>query len=199
MQQPRHRAIWTPARRPTVAILAAAALCVAFATDARAACFSGTPGSSGKKFSVPRIRFESRAGAAATDDPGDSNAIVGLWQVTFLLGDGPTIYDQGFELFHADGTELNVDNGVPPSFGNVCVGVWKPVGPRTVKLRHVTWNWDENGKLAGTFLLLMTVTVDRRGNAYAGSYVSDSFDLQGKVIPELHAEGVVKATRIGVE
>ena len=130
---------------------------------------------------------------------GSNGSIVGLWNTTFLLGNGPAIWDQGFEQWHSDGTELNVDNAVPPSLGNVCVGVYKQSGPRTYKLRHVTWNWDLSGNLTGTFLLLMTVTVSPNGDTFTGSYVSDSFDLNGQVIPALHAEGVVNGKRITVD
>ena len=177
-----------------VTTVAIAVLCTAFATDAVAACFS-TPAKS--IAAAPRLRLDAgNAGQLSLGDKDKSethDSIVGMWATTFLKGDGPELWDQGFELFHSDGTELNVDNAVPPFFGNVCVGVWKQVGGRTIRLRHMTWNWDENGKLAGTFLLLMTVTVDRRGNSFSGNYVSDSFDLSNVVIPDLHAEGVVQA------
>ena len=102
-------------------------------------------------------------------------------------------------VFHADGTEVSVDNAVPPSLGNVCVGVWKHAGARTIKLRHLTWNWNADGRLAGTFQLEVTLRLNRHGDAYTGTYVSDSFDLEHNVIPELHAEGVVKGTRIKVD
>jgi hypothetical protein len=92
-----------------------------------------------------------------------------------------------------------VDNGVPPALGNVCVGIWKQIAPRTVKLRHTTWNWDADGHLTGTFVLLMTVKLDRQGNALAGSYVADSDDLAGHRIAERHVEGVVKGTRTTVD
>jgi hypothetical protein len=34
---------------------------------------------------------------------------------------------------------------------------------------------------------------------YAGTYAADSFDLQGNVIPEAHAEGRLRGVRITVE
>jgi hypothetical protein len=92
-----------------------------------------------------------------------------------------------------------VDNGVAPAFGNVCVGVWKQTGPRTVSLRHVTFNWDDQGTSTGTFQVLITVRLNRTGNAYAGTYVSDSFDLSGNVIPDLHAEGRLRGVRMTVD
>jgi hypothetical protein len=125
-------------------------------------------------------------------------SIVGLWQTTFFLGDGPSLYDEAYELWHSDGTELAIDNAVPPVLGNVCVGVWRQEG-RRIKLRHVTWNWNPDGSKAGTFLLLATVTVGSKGNSFSGEYVTDSFDVDGNVIPEFHAEGVVHGRRITVD
>ena len=178
----------------TLSTVASVILCLAFsAPAARAACVSA--GAHGP-FGAPPVQF-------GHHDDGPSlgtgaHSIVGMWYTEFLLGDGPDLYDQGFEQFHSDGTELMVDNAVPPSFGNVCVGVWEPDGPRTIKLRHVTWNWDDQGHKAGTFQLLVTLTVDQRGTAFKGTYVADSFDLSGALIPDLHAEGKVHARRITV-
>jgi hypothetical protein len=62
----------------------------------------------------------------------------------------------------------------------------------------VAWNFNPDGTLAGTFLLTMSVTVGPGGRTFAGSYVTDSFDLAGIVIPALHAEGSVRAQRISV-
>jgi hypothetical protein len=135
------------------------------------------------------------APTSAVGDAGGENSIVGLWATTFYLGEGPTVWDQAYEQWHSDGTELAVDNGVPPILGNVCVGIWKQVG-RTITLRHITWNWNLDGSKAGTFVLLMTARVDRGGNSFSGTYVAESYDLDGNIVPELHADGVVSGTRI---
>jgi hypothetical protein len=185
------------------AALVAGALFFLTAPDVDAACASASmkAGFSAAKAAAPishAQNSDSHEGFNASIE-SSNNSIVGLWNTTFLLGKGPAIWDQGFEQWHSDGTELNVDNAVPPSLGNVCVGVYKQTGPRTYKLRHVTWNWDLSGNLTGTFLLLMTVTVDPRGDTFTGSYVSDSFDLNGQVIPALHADGVVSGQRITVD
>jgi hypothetical protein len=91
---------------------------------------------------------------------------------------------------------MQVSNGVPPVLGNVCVGVWTLTRMRTVKLRHLAWNWTAEGSVTGTYVLVATIDVDRRGNTYQGTWMADSFDLSGNVIPELRAEGVVTATRV---
>jgi hypothetical protein len=142
---------------------------------------------------------EFRADEQGQDQDDGNASIVGLWAVTYFVGKSNTIWDQGFEQWHSDGLELNNDNAVPPSLGNVCVGVFKKIGSRSYKLRHVTWNFDTSGNWTGTFQLLQTVTVAPNGKAFTGTYVSDSFDVAGKVIPSAHAEGIVSASRITVD
>src|SRR6185369_17479967 len=171
----------------------ATAICFIFAGKANATCFD-RPLQRG--VGAPRLQHNGSNAPGFIDR--DDNSIVGMWAVNFFDGSG-ALWDQGFELFHADGTEVNVDNGVPPSMGNVCVGVWKVVAPRTVKLRHLAWNWNPDGSKAGTFLLLMTVKLDRHGPAYSGKFVADSFDLDGQKIDAAHVEGTVEATRITVD
>ena len=136
---------------------------------------------------------------ADNDSEFSGGSIVGLWHIKYFVGNSKTLWDEGFEQWHSDGTELSNDNAVPPSLGNVCVGVYKQTGPRTFKLRHVTWNFDVSGALTGTFELLQTVTVSNNGRTFIGTYTSDSRDLSGNIIPSLHAEGVLSATRITVD
>ena len=140
-------------------ILAASTVLVAFAPEARAACFT--------------TRVDGRV-----SDLRSAGALA---------------------LVRASSAGAMVDNGVAPAFGNVCVGVWKRTGLRTYSLRHVTFNWDDNGRSTGTFQVLITVRLNRGGHAYAGTYAADSFDLAGNVIPELHAEGRLRGVRITVD
>jgi hypothetical protein len=178
----------------SVVLLACAMLAVA-AADARANCFTTPPQ---VRIAPPRLQLQSKAAVQAADAPKDAKDFVGMWLAEFRLTGGQ-LWDQGFELFHADGTEVNIDNAVPPSLGNVCVGVWKGTGHRSIKLRHMAWNWNSDGTPAGTFLLLVTATLSKDGNVYEGSFVSDSYDTGGAVIPALHAEGTVRGTRIEVD
>ena len=186
-------------KRISLAIVIAA-LSTLFAAEAKASCF---PTSSGRARPTvaPKLSFDGRTLQAFADDAavGGHDSIVGLWKASFLVGNGPDIAYEGFQQWHMGGTEVMVDNGVPPAFGNVCLGVWKQAGVRTYKLRHITFNWDADGKTAGTFVMLMTVRIDRGGNTYSASYTADSFDLSGNVIPELHMEGQARGTRITVE
>ena len=109
------------------------------------------------------------------------------------------LYDEGFDVWHADGTEILNDNGVPPAQGNVCLGVWKKTGPRTYKLKHLAWNWDINnqGMLTGTLIIHETVTVDADGDSYTGSFTFDFYDLNGNFSKE--DAGYLEATRIFVD
>jgi hypothetical protein len=170
------------------------ALCPGLVGRASAACFS-TPTKT--PFAAPKALFSAPAASAAALENYDQPAsLVGLWNSEFLLGDGPDRYDQSFQTIHADGTEMMVSNGLPPALGNVCVGIWKQTALRTYKLKHMTWNWDANGGFAGTFLLTVTLRLDRRGNSYTGTWAADSYKPDGTLIPELHAEGVARGTRI---
>lgn len=192
-----------------VLVMTAAGLSVISISDAAAAC-STSPGSTSAVLarstpaavanlafaaisSTQRLELE-RLEPNDKDEPG---GIVGLWFTVFKIGD--SVWNRGFQQYHAGNTELSVDSSVPPVLGNVCIGVWKAYGGRTFKLRHVTWNWNSDGSPAGTFLLLTTVRLDRSGNSYSGTFESDSFDTNNNVIPELHAEGTVTGRRITVD
>jgi len=180
----------------------AALLVLVGATSTFAHCIIGTPGSKhapALKGLTPPVAAFAAAGAAASPGPGDNGSIVGLWTVSFHIEDSAELWDQGFEQFHSDGTELAMDVAVPPAAGNVCVGVWDRIGPRGAKLHHVGWNWDISvtpAALAGVFVLDMTVEMGGGGRTFSGHYVTDSYDNDGNVIPALHAEGLVTATRI---
>ena len=194
--------------RMKTSLICFATVCIAlftFAASANAACAS-KPVQVNSSSLFPMAKAVAAADAQPTAfvseliSPNDLPlSIVGLWAITYFAGHTSTVWDQGFEQWHSDGTELNNDNAVPPSLGNVCVGVYKQIGPRSFKLRHLTWNFDASGTLTGTFQLLQTVTVSPNGKIFTGTYTADSFDLYGNVIPSAHADGVLSATRITVD
>jgi hypothetical protein len=177
------------------------AVLMLFSTSAVFAdCITG-----GKKTGRPPLAALMRPGvlsygAAPQTSSDDSPAsIVGMWTVTFLIGEGPQLYDQAFEQFHADGNEFANDIAVPPAAGNICLGIWESTGPRSIKLHHLGWNWDTSvnpAAPAGVFVLNMTVTVSRDGKRFSGRYVTDSLDTDGNVIPAFHGEGVVNGQRV---
>jgi len=175
-------------------LFALGALALLLHPSAQASCVAG-----GSKVGLASSKFAQRIQDQSLKGHGDnSDGIVGLWHTTFIFEGA--VWDEAFEQWHSDGTETALDNAVPPLLGNVCLGVYKQSGPRTYKLRHLAWNWDPSGSpLAGTFLLLMTVTVDPHGNTFSGHFISDSFDTFGNKIDELHFEGTVSAERITVD
>jgi hypothetical protein len=133
-------------------------------------------------------------------DHGSSPApVVGMWHTVFLLGNGPDRYDESLQQFHSDGTEMMLSNGLPPGLGNVCVGIWKHTGGRSLKLKHMAWNWEANGTFAGTFIMEAELRVSRDGRTFEGTWTADSYDPAGDVIPAMHAEGVTRGRRISVD
>ena len=141
----------------------------------------------------------------ATGDGGGT--IVGMWHAILRIGNanGP-VFDEVLEHFHSDGTELLISNGLPPALGNVCIGVWKRIGSRIYKLKHMTWNWSSEqggfgvpGTFAGHFELEVTLRLDGRGNAFTGRWTARNFGLEGEHLPNLDAEGVVTGVRIAVD
>jgi len=118
-------------------------------------------------------------------------SIVGLWNVTFSSG-GETV-DVAFDAWHSDGTEI-LNDYTNPIEGNVCLGVWVQIGPRTYKLKHPSWSFDTTGTLQGTVMIRETVTVSPDGNSYSGNYAYDIYDTSGNFIVEY--TGQIKASRI---
>lgn len=189
------------ARKSVFALIAAATLVTVGPGAAEAACFAGPALAKPLLQRGPAQPLASMSGVVRTvADEGPSAATpVGLWNAEFFLGDGPDRYDQTFQQFHVGGTELMLSNGLPPVLGNVCVGIWKYTGPRTVKVKHMAWNWEPSGAFAGTFVMDIELRIARDGRSYTGTWTADSFDPAGALIPAMHAEGVARARRISIE
>lgn len=176
-----------------------------FATHAAAACVTAPnhqdirAGSPKTMLTPTTLQYAGSPAAAPFDDrEGDQRGAVGLWHALFLLGNGPDKYDESFQTIHADGTEMMISNGLPPALGNVCVGIWKQDGG-TLTLRHMTWNWGGDGQLAGTFMMIVTFRLDRGGRSYSGTWSAKNYDVDGTLIPELNADGIVRAVRVTVD
>lgn len=127
------------------------------------------------------------ARALASDGPeAGTPTIVGLWHVAFLLDPnggfstaGPNVFDEGFDAWHADGTETLNDIPVPAS-GNVCLGTWTQSGPLTYLLKHVTWVYDPtNTTLVAVGTITEQITLDAAGNHYTGTATFNGLDLTG--------------------
>jgi hypothetical protein len=99
------------------------------AVNARAACGSFV----GPHAVAPVMPLltQAEAGEDFRGVPGDS--IVGLWAVVYTAG-GAT-FNETFDQWHSDGTEFE-NAYLAPEQGNICFGVWKAIGRRTVRLHH---------------------------------------------------------------
>ena len=172
--------------RGTCLALTVAALVLAV-TDANAVCVA--PGRSGSGAAaklpfLPAVALERAQGAA-------NPSIVGLWHVTYAADFG--LFYEAYDQWHSDKTELeNAD--VSPIGGNICMGAWKKVGPRTVQLNHVGWGFDPGGNPNGTFTIHETNTVSSDGMSYQGTFEYKFFLPDGTLDTDI--TGTVAATRI---
>ena len=83
---------------------------------------------------------------AQANDANGSASIVGFWHVLFTSGGQP--FDEGYDVWHSDGTEILNDNAPPAPAnggGNFCMGVYEKTGPGAFKLKHPFWLMDANG------------------------------------------------------
>jgi hypothetical protein len=107
------------------------------------------------------------------DGPNLSPGIVGLWHVIYTADDGSKFLES-FKIEHADGTEFE-NAFLPPSAGNICFGVWKEVGHRSVKLHHVGLMFNPDGTM-GSFTVDEVDTVSQDGRSYKGTFDFKAFD-----------------------
>jgi hypothetical protein len=152
-----------------------------------------------KEFPLPqrlRIHSQSRStqpGAQSHRDQSTAPAIVGLWDIQFVVG-SQTI-QEAYQLWNVGGTEIHNPN-VDPRSGNVCLGVWKGA-QGTYTLTHRVWNYDANGNFLGTIHLSETLTLGNHGTTHGGSFTLDFYDPSGGFLSEL--TGTVEGTRIPVD
>jgi hypothetical protein len=188
--------------------LALAAFGVLFAaTGARAGCGDPAGSKPGFDAELPVLADSSAAAAPMSADDAQSeqpasaanpeyDSIVGLWHVKYT-SDGVPFYES-FDEWHSDGTEFE-DADLPAVTGNVCVGTWKQIGPRSVRLYHIGWNYDSNGNPNGTFTLLETNTLGHNGETYAGTFDYKVYDVSGNEVIGQEVKGTQAATRITVK
>ena len=143
------------------------------------------------------------AASRPADNPQASNpTIVGYWHSIFLVDPnsgystaGPNVFDEGFDVWHADGSETFNDITIPAA-GDVCLGVWAQTGSLTYHLKHPTWLFDmeTNTTLIGVGTFQEDITLDPSGNSYAGTIAFNVQDLQGN--PLFNFSGTIMAERI---
>jgi hypothetical protein len=117
------------------------------------------------------------------------------WQTIYTAG-GAT-FAQTLKQWHSDGTEFeNVAHD--PEIGNICFGVWKQAGVRTVRLHHVGWLFDTTGTLTGSFTMDETDTLAPNGMSYKGMFVFKTYNTDGAYSGTTVA-GTIAASRITVD
>ncbi|MGH9481235.1 MAG: hypothetical protein ACRD1L_04000 [Terriglobales bacterium] len=188
-------------------ILAAAVVVsvgLAGAPRARASCVDSVQFKAGQAKPV-QYRLPDR-------DNDSSQAIVGLWHVIYTAdeavnfppGAPPTPFQflESFKMWHADGLEFE-SAFLPPAGGNICFGVWKDLGNRTVKLHHVGLMFNPaTGAVSNTFTVDEVDTVAEDGKSYSGRFIFRLFaasDVYGNGVPLGEVKGTTAATRITVQ
>jgi len=188
---------WLRARlsRGGLALLAALCLCV-LPTSAKAAC-----GSFGATGLTPAIKLPIVAQAAAgfPSFEGGSPTIVGLWHVIYTNSANQSTFNDTFDTWHSDGTEFE-SAYLAPLGGNMCVGVWKPTGYRSVTLHHIGWLFNASTPAAtatNTFTVDEEITVAADYKSYSGRFTCKGWSLDGSATP-VEVTGTIAATRITV-
>ncbi|HZT58184.1 MAG TPA: hypothetical protein VFA21_06095 [Pyrinomonadaceae bacterium] len=151
------------------------------------AALNAAAGLAGNQLTAP-------ANAAATSEPDrDDATIVGLWDVKFI-SEGQ-IVDEGFDQYHDDGLEI-LNDTPPPATGNICLGVYEKTGPRTLKLRHPSWIYDQtNTTVVGRATILENIKLDKGGRTFTGTFTIKFTDLFGNSLgPDF--TGQLKGDRI---
>ena len=125
------------------------------------------------------------------------DSVVGLWHVVYTTTGGAP-FGVFFKEWHVDGTEFeNIDHSAV--IGNVCLGVWKQVGFRTVRLHHTGWTFDGSGNPTGYFTIDETDTIAPNGMSYTGNFDFKVFDTNGEYLSGSETTGTIAASRITVD
>ena len=182
-------------RRDGLGLLAVLCLLI-LPTGAKAAC-----GSFGAHGLTPVIKLPMTAHAeVGFPSPYEEGipTIVGLWHVIYTAG-GATFNDT-FDTWHSDGTEFE-SAYLAPAAGDVCVGVWKSTGFRSVKVHHIGWIFNPATPTASAsnyFTLDEEVTVAQDNKSYSGKFTFKIWNLDGSATP-VEETGTIAATRITVD
>lgn len=152
----------------------------------------------GMKFPVVKLPLVATTDLAAVDGMPNSqspDSIVGLWHTMYTAENSP--FAETFKEWHSDGTEFeNVNHN--PAIGSVCVGVWKQVSVRTVRLHHLGFLFNADGTSAGTFVVEEKDTLAAHGRSYVGAFTFRTYDVNGNFTGTA-VKGTVAATRITVD
>jgi hypothetical protein len=180
--------------RGGLALLAALCLFI-LPTSAKAACGSFGPSGLRNSIKLPVVA------QAQIDFPlpgqGANPPIVGLWHVIYTNSADESTFNDTFDTWHSDGTEFE-SAFLAPAGGNLCVGVWRQTGLRSVTLHHVGWLFNPSTPTAtatNTFTLDEDIEVAADGKSYSGKFTFKIWNLDGTPTP-IEVQGTIAATRI---
>jgi hypothetical protein len=134
------------------------------------------------------------AAMLARNNPGKGAAasIVGLWHDIHTASDG-TLFLEGYDTWHSDGTEDELGN-LPPASGALCVGVYTKHGKKIDLTTHVAWLYDLSGDYQGTLNIVEENKVAADGNSYTGTFDAKFYDPNGVLFNEV--SGTTTADRL---
>jgi hypothetical protein len=187
----------TTSRLKAKAMVAVAVFTVALTVSSAYASCGEVGGLKGSAIKMPML-----AGAGshmadledAKQGRDEKDSIVGLWHVVYTAGG--SLFGVSLKQWHSDGTEFeNIAHS--PTVGNICFGVWKQVGFRTVRLHHTGWLFNDQGVLTGSFTNDETDTLEDDCASYKGTFVFKTFDTNG-TFTGTEVSGTIAATRIAV-
>jgi len=164
---------------------------------------------------VPTAYSPNSEGFLRAEFSTPNDGIAGLWGVTFVSdGVAPNpvpagvVTDFGTVQWHADGTEIMVSGGRPPSTGDVCMGAWEQIGPFTYKLKHVALAWVSTdtppsmggpgpspAQFLGPAIIREVVTLNHPRTSYTGSFTIDQYNPDQSVLL-VHVSGTITGTRL---
>jgi hypothetical protein len=110
-----------------------------------------------------------------------------------------TVFDEGLQQWHSDGTEFHWDIGSPPAGSSFCLGIWKKTGRSShYALNHFFLGWDPTtNSLHHRGQIREEIDLDRSGDEHFGTVTVDGYDPTGNFL--FHQQGTVHATRITVK
>jgi hypothetical protein len=182
--------------RGGLALLAALCLLV-LPTCAKAAC--GRFDAPGLKSAIKMPMVAQAAVGFPSPFEAANATIVGVWHVIYTNSADQSTFNDTFDTWHSDGTEFE-SAFLAPAGGNMCVGVWKQTGLRSVTLHHVGWLFNPSTPLAtatNSFTVDAEITVAPDGKSYTGRFTFKVWNLDGTPTP-VEVTGTIAATRITV-
>ena len=191
------------------ALVALVGLALLFTASGAKGAGCGLPYKTGAALSLPFVSPHGNPLNLQEDEESNKHAsIVGLWHVIYTATSAPPPFPatpfqfvESYKTWHEDGTEFE-NAFVPPAGGNVCFGVWKELGHRSVKLHHLGLMFATDGAISNVFTVDETDTVASDGKTYKGNFdfkLFDATNVFGTGTPSLEVTGTTAGTRITVD